>query len=485
MTLQSLFVALALSAPIAAAAASAPSTMVAPADLREDFAILRHALEEAHPGLYRFTPRAEMDRVFDEAGRGLDRPMDAWQFYRVLAPVIASVRCGHTHVELPDSLTRQLNSERELLPLQVRVLGGRIWIHRDLTTEDGRLEGDELLAVNGVPAAKLLETMARATAGDGFVTTHTAQVLRRFRFAGLLERLYGFGGTYDVELRDSARGVERLSLRGATIPELTQRLAKRHPEDSARQTNGEFELLDDGRIARLKLRGFGGMTDDSGKVDVRTFFRRSFESMRDHGTQALILDLRDNGGGEDALGRILFGYLVDRPFRYYDDLVLNDRGFSFMRYTVDFDSIPASAVEQRSDGRYRAKGHPNWGTQQPESPHFAGRVYVLENGASFSTTCEFMSHVRDAGRATFVGEESGGAYVGNTSGGSVHLVLPHSGMQVGIPILRYDIAVAPARPFGRGILADVPVTYTIADVLAGRDNELATALELARKPAGR
>ena len=52
----------------------------------------------------------------------------------------------------------------------------------------------------------------------------------------------------------------------------------------------------------------------------------------------------------------------------------------------------------------------------------------------------------------------------------------------GIPILRYDIAVAPATPFGRGILADVPVTSTIADLLAGRDKELATALELARTP---
>jgi hypothetical protein len=485
MFLASLLVSLALSAPVAVAAPTPPRPAT-PAELREDFEIARHALEEGHPGLYRFTPRAELDRVFDDAERRLDRPMDAWQFYRVLAPVIASIRCGHTRVELPDSLNRELNTTRALLPMQVRALGGRLWIYRDLATDDGRLEGDELLAVNGVTAAQALETIEHATPRDGFGTTLPPQTLRRFRFAGMLERLYGFDGRYDLELRDPARGrVERLAVQGATVPELTERLAKRHPGDSKPETNGEFQLFDDGKIARLKLRGFGGTVDDSGKVGVRTFFRQSFEAMRERGTRCLILDLRDNGGGEDALGRILFGYLVDRPFKYYDDLVLNGRGFSFARYVAEFDSIPAALVEKRPDGKYHAVGHPNWGTQQPESPHFAGRVYVLENGASFSTTCEFMSHVRDAGRATFVGEESGGAYVGNTSGGVARVVLPHTHVQVGVPILRYDLAVAPATPFVPGILADVPVTYTIADLLAGTDKELATALELARKPAAK
>jgi C-terminal processing protease CtpA/Prc len=105
---------------------------------------------------------------------------------------------------------------------------------------------------------------------------------------------------------------------------------------------------------------------------------------------------------------------------------------------------------------------------------------VLANGGSFSTTCEFLSHVRDLGRATFVGEETGGAYVGNTSGGAANLVLPHSGLRVHIPILRYDLAVKPAQPFGRGIMPDVPVTYSIAELIAGDDKQLARALALAR-----
>ena len=42
------------------APAGAPEP-VPPEKLREDFRILRGALEEGHPGIYRYTPKQEMD----------------------------------------------------------------------------------------------------------------------------------------------------------------------------------------------------------------------------------------------------------------------------------------------------------------------------------------------------------------------------------------------------------------------------------------
>ena len=45
------------------------------AELREDFDLMRAALEEAHSGLYRYSTKAEMDRVFDAQRAKLNRPM--------------------------------------------------------------------------------------------------------------------------------------------------------------------------------------------------------------------------------------------------------------------------------------------------------------------------------------------------------------------------------------------------------------------------
>ena len=47
-----------------------------PGQLRQDFQIARQSLEEGHPGLYRHTKKVELDRIFDEAEKSLNHPMD-------------------------------------------------------------------------------------------------------------------------------------------------------------------------------------------------------------------------------------------------------------------------------------------------------------------------------------------------------------------------------------------------------------------------
>src|SRR5262245_32240076 len=113
---------------------------VPPEKLREDFRILRGALEEGHPGSYRYTPKKELDQRFDQADKALDRPMNVYEFYRVVAPAVAALKCGHTGVRVsPD-----LDKGKPRLPLVVRVLDGKIYVLRDLSSAQGTLAGQEI-----------------------------------------------------------------------------------------------------------------------------------------------------------------------------------------------------------------------------------------------------------------------------------------------------------------------------------------------------
>src|SRR6516225_10235848 len=51
--------------------------------LLADFRIARQALEEGHSGIYRYTSKKELDRIFDQADKSLTRPMSVIAFYRV------------------------------------------------------------------------------------------------------------------------------------------------------------------------------------------------------------------------------------------------------------------------------------------------------------------------------------------------------------------------------------------------------------------
>src|SRR5262249_17833046 len=152
----------------------------------------------------------------------------------------------------------------------------------------------------------------------------------------------------------------------------------------------------------------------------------------------------------------------------------------FRRYTTHKQSLPAKMMERQPNGKYRLVKHPNWGTQQPSKPTFTGKVYILINGVSFSTTSEFLSHAHARKRATFIGEESGGGYYGNTSGPGAVLTLPNTKLQAYVPLMTYYMAVRDYKEASHGVVPDYPVKYTIDELREGKDKELELALQLAR-----
>ena len=81
------------------AGASAANPMHSLAASQSDFDLLRHAREEAHPGLYRYSTQGEMDRMFAAERAKLDHPMTRMRFREVVAETLASLRCGHTSME--------------------------------------------------------------------------------------------------------------------------------------------------------------------------------------------------------------------------------------------------------------------------------------------------------------------------------------------------------------------------------------------------
>jgi C-terminal processing protease CtpA/Prc len=105
---------------------------------------------------------------------------------------------------------------------------------------------------------------------------------------------------------------------------------------------------------------------------------------------------------------------------------------------------------------------------------------ILINGGSFSTTSEFLSQAHFHKRATFIGEESGGGYYGNSSGAMPTVTLPSTKVMVRVPLVTYYMAVSGYKDASRGVIPDHPVRYSIEELLAGTDKELAVALELAR-----
>jgi hypothetical protein len=105
---------------------------------------------------------------------------------------------------------------------------------------------------------------------------------------------------------------------------------------------------------------------------------------------------------------------------------------------------------------------------------------VLIHGGTFSTSVDVCAQLRSLTKATFVAEETGGAFEGNTSGLNAQVVLPHSHLKLKIQMYGYWNYVA-RGPRGRGTLPDRGAVRTADDVLVGRDSPLELAMSLAAK----
>lgn len=459
----------ALAAPCALAA-----PQLTPAQLRADLTLAREALQEVHGGIYRYSTRHEVERAFDAAQAKLDHPMDDWAFLRILAPAVASVRCGHTAVQWSPEMLKQLE-QADLLPLDVKLIDGKVFILRDYASA-GALAGSEILAVNAVPTASIVATLMAAAPGDGFIATGRANRIGRTFKEGLFNHL-GMQGKFALSVRSPGNGVQLVNMKGQPLAALDAASARLYPQDQRSKKFIALSLLDEGRIARLQVFNF---MDDAEEDDGQSLLRQAFEKIAAAGAQTLLLDLRNNGGGEDALGKQLFAHLVERPFPYYQELRVNRPGLSFASHVEGRAGMSEAALLPRPGGGYTQRSHPNLGIQQPAAPTYRGKVIALINGASFSTTAELITQLHDKQRALFVGEESGGAYQGNSSGRSVTLVLPNSALKVVIPLVTYALAIDGSHPNGRGVTPEHAVTASIDDYLAGRDRPLETALALAR-----
>jgi hypothetical protein len=480
--------ALAIAVAAASAATARPTNepVIAPDALRADLDLAFSALKEGTPALYRFTSKARVDRAFAEARKQIDRPMTPLEFYRVMAPAVASIRNGHTFFSASADTYTALR-EQKLPPLGVRVIHGRAFILRDFSGASPSLAGAEILAVNGRSASDVIAQLSRSLSLDGAIPTSRDRNNSGWGFIYDLPLIADIHSPYALTVR--ADGLtRRVTIEGLTSRQLTERW-KQFPLDREADPDRKagLKLIDD--VAVLTIPHWDYVED--GKRSMIDDIGDWFAAIRKQSPKALIIDIRSNSGGDEAVAAALFQRLAARPFREYRCIGVNATDFAFLRYVKD-------AAEQRKNLKDYTRpadpscrwlaplgltNRPNIGIQQPASPGYSGKVIVLTDGGSFSTSAEFAALVRTNRRGIFVGEETSGAYYGNNSGIMIPLILPNSKLELSVPTVSYWLDVRRNVPKDRGIVPDIAVPVSIDDMIAGRDPVMAKAMALVRQKA--
>lgn len=143
--------------------------------------------------------------------------------------------------------------------------------------------------------------------------------------------------------------------------------------------------------------------------------------MKAAGTRTLVIDVRHNGGGDDAMWlQGLLPHIADRPYRWAS------------RYTKKV--IREDPAKPERIGEVLSGTVETWSSPAPADPlHFDGKVYVLIGPGTYSSAVLFANTVQDFRFATLVGE--GGSVRSTQTGGVQKIALAQTGLALWCPRL--------------------------------------------------
>ncbi|MEO8150376.1 MAG: S41 family peptidase [Bacteroidia bacterium] len=450
-------------------------------ELKTDFNIFRAALEEAHPGIYRYSSKSKMDSVFSAAEVSIDKPMNEREFKILISKVVNQIGCGHTKVVAPKPDQDKLDEGPTAIPFQPFWQDGKLFVLRNFSTVDDKdFLGAEIISINGHATADILKDMFSIFPADGNILTHKYRLITPPRnFTRYFYYLYGYVESYQVEyisMNDST--IKKSVLPGLLFDDLITIREKRYASYYL-EPPVEFKLLDDKKSAYLRITSFDKETIGKNKINFSKFLQTAFKEIETNHVQNLILDLRYNGGGTDEYGKLLFSYFINHDFDYYKSLTMNKQSYDFFKYTSRPDmKAPKGMLKANEEGTFDDVKHPNFGKQKPSLPTFSGNIYVLINGACFSTTCECLSMIYSYTKSFFIGEESGGGYYGNNSGPTPDMTLPNTKIRIEIPLMKYVMAAKEYQYKDQGLIPEHKVVPTIQQRISDKDPELEFAKKI-------
>lgn len=431
------------------------------ADLQEAFRAMRGALEEAHPGLYDYTRKVTMDSLLCAVERKIVKPMTSEEFRRLIAPIVTSIRDSHTAVyPIAYSIDAAFAPEVSLLYIQneLVVVGAKSG-RADLT-------GKRVMKINDQPVAEYVTALrALLPYNDGYNSLPVDRLLAS-NFLPWSRR---------IAIPTSA-SILKLALEDGRVLSFPYLPIKSDTTGTNESEVGFSAKMINENIAYLNIKTFqlNQVEEDS----IQKFIQRVEKSRIPN----LIVDVRDNRGGEiDVLER-LTSYFIKNPYRSYCyKMVKSNATYPSLKDSQNYSSSEVLFPEFQP-----VAGKPDFyleNTSQvalDSATHFSRKLYVLANELSVSAASDFAAVMVDQGVGTLVGRETGSCYYQMNAEKFADYHLGKTGLILRVPLVKIVSreALNPLIPYGHGVIPDVEVPLTLEEFTQPKDVVLERALEL-------
>lgn len=385
--------------------------------LLADFDTLFKTIDEIHVNMYACIPEEEFAEMASRVKSKINRDMTPNEFFRIVAPLVSALGDGHTNLYPSFEEFKWRNSLLFPYWVSVDTNDSTVCIRSNpMALPDSIPLGATVNRINGIAIDTIISGMMRMLSGERYFFKLVR--VNRF-FIPFLNLLYP-DSVYTVDYTyNGATGSKRIEAVPFSV--LMENMKTSQNKRSAGNTSYTFTIRDRENVGIIDFRHFYN------RKRFSRFLDSVFTVMKERNIGNLIIDIRNNGGGNSTLGDDLFQYISHTPFAQFGKTVIKysdrqkryilERNRGFWAFPVRWRIRLIPNGLKVYDGEKLIKLRKN-------RLRYNGNVYLLISHNTFSSAASFSWAFKHFNMGTVIGRESGG--MGVCFGDILSFSLPHS-----------------------------------------------------------
>jgi hypothetical protein len=409
---------------------------------KADLKFCYEALKNTHPSVYRYTKQNEFDNIYKFLDARIVDSISISDFSEIASILVATTRCVHTNVQ--SGLKRK---STDVFNLNFVVNNNKLYARGFANANDTILY--RIMSIDGVPAIELVDRMLMMRSGDGFGQSFTEAYMSK-NFNVFYNVFYKPANTVSFIIKDES-GEREIKVERQKKYSVKYKMFDWEQASVLDTMAGAKYLkvknIPDTRILRIS----------SFKKKNTGFYKKVVSDMQRDSVKQLVIDLRQNAGGNIYHAFHLLNNFIEKDiYMYAEKRRVNALPYLSLKGKVQYvlglflyDVVPNGRRWNDDNG----KRYYRYAYKSIDTLKIQPKIYVITDGFSVSASSLVASYLTYYANAEVIGVESGGTYTGNNGRAYPEVQLPNSKIKVRLP-LQY-ISYFPGVPDeGRGVNVD-------------------------------
>ncbi|AIY13994.1 peptidase [Cellulophaga baltica NN016038] len=468
--------------------------------MKKDLAVFKEIRQKVNSGLYKYRTKEQIDSIYNWAENEIENLITYREFYNLIITLTDFEGSSHNGTSIPDKKWQNLRKEKSgYFPLPIKWIDEK-WVVNFKNDEIPL--GAEIISVNDIPMSNLIPELGKYYTTDGINLTGKRLGIRS-HFPRYFRLKYGLQNDFKIVYsKHNSNKNEEIILKSVSYAKYYSNFKKIHslPIDRIYYTtlkeNQKYSFKQiDSLSGILKIHSFGmGNEASEEHIKYTKFLDSVFTQINKSNLKNLIVDVRQNGGGDDPNDLITYSYLTQRKFQENKKAWINFEKIPLLKYynigipkfirplvVGKYNKELQEIFPLEKNGKYyQDENSDDHKIRLPNEKAFNGKIYLLISPAVGSAGSLFASMVAGNKNTTVIGEETTGGYYGHNGHTPLEYKLPKSKIvtQFSIVNLEQDVPEKANQFYNRGIIPDIEINQTYDDFLSNKDTQLNYILNL-------